>query len=155
MLLHHHQITKETPRQADPPQNTYSHPKLKETCTQNPNIRHPHQQSLLHCPTPPTQSKNPKHYYAPNFKKRLVYFPSGKQAYTDYDGKPSTTRHITSGVPQGSVFSPTLINLFMNDISFPSDPHRHLMSYPDDVTIFLLHKMPTVSVFAVVYLCCT
>ena len=74
-----------------------------------------------------------------NFKKWLANFLSGRHGYTLYNGKSSRTRHYTNGVPQGSVLSPTLFNLYMHDIPTPTHTSTHTMSYADDLTIMAQH----------------
>ena len=59
----------------------------------------------------------------PSVEKWLANFLSGRQAHTEYNGKPSTTRHYTSGVRQGSVLSQTLFNLYTHYITAPPDPN--------------------------------
>ena len=75
----------------------------------------------------------------PNFKKWLANFLSGRHGHTIYNSKPSTTRPFTNGVPQGSVLSPSLFNLFMHDIPSPTHPDVHISSYADDLTIISQH----------------
>ena len=77
-----------------------------------------------------------------NIKKWLANYLSGRHGYTIHNGMKSSTRHFTNGVPQGSVLSPTLFNLFMHDIPLPSHPDTHLLSYADDLTIFSQHPNP-------------
>ena len=75
----------------------------------------------------------------PNFKKYLANFLSGRQTYTEYNGEPSTTRHYINGVPQGSVLSTTLFNLYMYDIPAPTDPKTHLMLYASNLVVMSQH----------------
>ena len=72
-------------------------------------------------------------------KRWLANFLTGRHAYTEHKGKPSTTRRYTNGVPQGSVLSPTLFNLYMHDIPLPIHPDTHILSYADDITIYSQH----------------
>ncbi len=55
---------------------------------------------------------------------------SGRSIAAVVDGHCSTTKPINSGVPQGSVLSPTLFLLFINDLSLRNCP---IHSYADDV----------------------
>ncbi|KAF2361967.1 Reverse transcriptase domain [Trinorchestia longiramus] len=56
-----------------------------------------------------------------NTKRSLANYLSGKQLYVHYSGKSSKTLNIPNGVPQGSVLSPTLFNLYMHDIPQPPE----------------------------------
>ena len=76
----------------------------------------------------------------PHYKKWLANFLTGRHGKTQYNGKSSTTKRYTDGVPQGAVLSPTLFNLFMHDIPTPTDPSVHLLSYADDITILSQHS---------------
>ena len=77
-----------------------------------------------------------------NYKKWLANYLTGRQGYTIHNGKSSTTRRYTNGVPQGSVLSPTLFNLYMHDIPLPTHPDTHTLSYADDITIYTQHTKP-------------
>ena len=54
--------------------------------------------------------------------KFLANYIKGRQAYTLYNNTSSKTRLIKTGVPQGSVLSPTLLNIYTSDI--PSTPEH-------------------------------
>ena len=62
-----------------------------------------------------------EYLYHRNFK---VYF----------DGEYSKSHKISSGVPQGSILSPLLFNIMMNDI--PRLENVNLMEYADDITFY-------------------
>ena len=61
-------------------------------------------------------------------------FLSGRTFKVLFEGSFSSTRDITTGVPQGSVLSPTLFNVMMSDI--PHVPHVQMAEYADDIVIF-------------------
>ena len=66
----------------------------------------------------------------------------------------ATTRRFMNGVPQGSVLSPTLLNLYIHDIPFPTHPNVHILSYADDITIFSQHpKSETIAAHLQEYIC--
>lgn len=44
------------------------------------------------------------------------------------------TRHITAGVPQGSVLSPVLLNLYTYDL--PTQPNIQTATFADDTIVF-------------------
>ena len=52
-----------------------------------------------------------------------------------YKDKFSTTPHYKNVLPQGSVSSLTLFNLFTHDIWTPTEPDSHVLSYDDHLTI--------------------
>ena len=53
-------------------------------------------------------------------------------------GETSSSRGMSSGVPQGSVLSPMLFNVMLHDM--PSVPGVHAAEYADDITFFSEHK---------------
>ena len=71
-------------------------------------------------------------------KRWLANYLTGRQSYVHYNGESSKIRNFPNGVPQGSVLSPTLFNLFMHDI--PPPPNNvHISSYADDLSIISIH----------------
>ena len=77
----------------------------------------------------------------PNYVKWLGNFLSGRHASVEYRGMKSRIRHLSHGVPQGSVLSPSLFNLFMHDLPVPSSPSTCIASYADDLTV--ISQAPT------------
>ena len=78
----------------------------------------------------------------------LTDFLSGRSIAAVVDGHRSSFKPINSGVPQGSVLSPTLFLLFINDLSITSSP---IHSYADDSTLhysFHFERRPTQSQLA-------
>jgi len=51
-----------------------------------------------------------------------------------FEGEYSSTRNITTGVPQGSILSPILFNIMVSDI--PNDINVTTSEYADDITIY-------------------
>ena len=74
-----------------------------------------------------------------NIKKWLANYLTGRHGFTEHNGKLSIAQHFANGVPQGSVISPSLFNLYMHDIPVPDQPDTHILSYADDITIFSQH----------------
>ncbi len=64
----------------------------------------------------------------------LSSFLSGRSIAAVVDGHFSTPKPINSGVPQGSVLSPTLFLLFINDLLSLTNCPIH--SYADDTTLY-------------------
>ena len=77
-----------------------------------------------------------------NTKRWLANYLSGRQAHVHFQGKSSQTRNFPNGVPQGSVLSPTLFNLYIHDMPTPQ-PHTNtnIASYADDITITTTHQV--------------
>ena len=74
-----------------------------------------------------------------NSKRWLVNYLSGRMAHVNFNDKSSKTRLFRDGVPQGSVLSPTLFNLFLHDIPTPTSEDIKISSYADDITITSTH----------------
>ncbi|KAL7641293.1 UNVERIFIED_CONTAM: hypothetical protein RMT77_008431 [Armadillidium vulgare] len=78
-------------------------------------------------------SKLPSFGIYPSLCDLLSDFLSGRSIAAVVDGHRSSYKSINSGVPQGSVLSPTLFLLFINDLlSITSTP---IHSYADDSTL--------------------
>ncbi|KAL7631513.1 UNVERIFIED_CONTAM: hypothetical protein RMT77_018187 [Armadillidium vulgare] len=89
-------------------------------------------------------SKLPSFGIYPSLCDLLSNFLSGRSIAAVVDGHRSSFKSINSGVPQGSVLSPTLFLLFINNLlSITSSP---IHSYADDSTLhysFQFEKHPT------------
>ena len=75
------------------------------------------------------QTKNPG-----TIIKFIANYIKGRKTYTSYRNLTSSQRQFKTGVPQGGVLSPTLINIYTADIPPPRAPVQ-VMSYTDDITI--------------------
>ena len=80
-----------------------------------------------------------------NYQKWLANFLSGRQAFVILNNKHSSTRQMRNGVPQGSVLSPTLFNLYTHDMPTPTQSNVKLMTYADDITITSQHHKHAVA----------
>jgi len=80
-----------------------------------------------------------------NDKKWLVNFLTGRQAQVINHNSKSKFRILTNGVPQGSVLSPSLFNLFLHDLSNPTSNITTLI-YADDLAITSQHPKTKLAV---------
>ncbi len=78
-------------------------------------------------------SKLPSYGFYPALSSFLSSFSSGRSIAAVVDGHCSTSKPINSGVPQGSVLSPTLFLLFMNYLLSLTNCPIH--SYADDTSL--------------------
>src|SRR6201990_752338 len=78
-------------------------------------------------------SKLPSFGIYPSLCSLLSDFLSGRSIAAFVDGHRSSHKSINSGVPQGSVLSPTLFLHFINDLLFITSSPIH--SYADDSTL--------------------
>ena len=67
-------------------------------------------------------------------KLMLNYFLHRYQ-YVEYNGAQSSSQHINTVVPQGSILGPLLFLFYINDLTLVSPVFRMLM-YADDTTLF-------------------
>ncbi|CAH8658891.1 unnamed protein product [Schistosoma rodhaini] len=63
----------------------------------------------------------------------LRFYLSGREQYTVFEGKCSTSLLSTVGVPQGAVLSPLLFSFFLHDL--PSSTENTFVKYADDLTV--------------------
>jgi len=79
----------------------------------------------------------------------ILNYVSLRYQQVKYEGVRSDRIAVISGVPQGTILSPLLFNVFINDLQF--DPDSFLFKYADDTTILIPHynmKSPTSETFA-------
>ena len=70
-------------------------------------------------------------------------FISNRKMSVRYKGHKSTTHTNSSGVPQGSVISPLLFILMLNDLLFNLHENYHVSKFADDVAFWVNNKYPT------------
>ena len=66
--------------------------------------------------------------------KLIANYIKGRKAYITYRNHTSSQPQIKTGVPQGGVVSPTLFNIYTEDIPPPRTPVQ-AMTYANDITI--------------------
>jgi hypothetical protein len=71
-----------------------------------------------------------KMHFSPSLIKLISYFLSNRKLRISVEGEISTPREIQAGVPQGSVLSPTLYSLYINNA--PQSPGVHLALFAAD-----------------------
>ena len=71
--------------------------------------------------------------------KFLANYLKGRRQYTSYNNHTSKHTNIKAGVPQGSVLSPTLFNIYLSDMPLPKISSLNLITYADDITITSSH----------------
>ena len=75
--------------------------------------------------------KMDKFNFPPAITKVISSYLQDRTFHVREDGTVSSPREMTTGVPQGSVISPTLYNIFTADI--PKMPQVELAIYADDI----------------------
>ena len=70
--------------------------------------------------------------------KSITNYIKGYKFYTTYINHTFSQREFKTGIPQGSVLSPTLFNIYTRDIPPPKSPVQ-VMAYTDDITITSAH----------------
>ena len=57
-----------------------------------------------------------------------------RKQVTEIDNCKSSLKHITTGVPQGSILGPIIFLLYINDIN--NSTEVNLLSFADDTTVY-------------------
>ena len=71
-----------------------------------------------------------------NILELCASYLENRKQFVTYDGEKSETKHITCGVPQGSILGPLFFITYMNDI-FRASKNLFNISYADDTSILL------------------
>ena len=86
------------------------------------------------------------------YTKYINNYIKGRVGYVSMQGVNSRKKLVKLGIPQGSVLSPMLFNIYMSDIPVGGDGVK-ITSYADDITILASHKdIPTATSTAQSYL---
>jgi Reverse transcriptase (RNA-dependent DNA polymerase)/Endonuclease-reverse transcriptase len=72
--------------------------------------------------------------YPLHLTKLIISFLNERKAFVSVGKESSAQFSIPAGVPQGSLLSPHLFNIFINDIPIP--PFCHLAIYADDTALY-------------------
>jgi retron-type reverse transcriptase len=83
---------------------------------------------------PGLQYKLSKMEFSSNLIKLISSSLSKRRFRVSVEGEMSTLRDIKAGVPQGSVLSPTLYNLFINEL--PQTAGVNLALFADDTSLY-------------------
>jgi retron-type reverse transcriptase len=75
-----------------------------------------------------------KMHFSTSLIKLISSFLSNRKFRVSVQGEMSTPREIQAGVPQGSVLSPTLYSLYIND--GPQNQGVHLALFADETCIY-------------------
>jgi len=72
----------------------------------------------------------------------IVSLMEGNRCYICFRDKRSKTRELTRGLPQGSILSPLLFNIFIDDvvIYLPERNRHKILLYADDILLFSYGK---------------
>ena len=81
------------------------------------------------------------HYNLPHkIIRTLSSFLDNRTIKVKADGATSQDIHLRAGTPQGSVLSPILFNIYVNDLPFPHDGPVQISQYADDLALWTSHR---------------
>ena len=78
---------------------------------------------------------------------QLDFFQSylnNRRQFVDFNDTVSTTAHISTGVPQGSILGPLLFIVYINDLPLASNLFK-IIIYSDDTTLIISFDMSNCS----------
>ena len=85
--------------------------------------------------------------FSPHTLELMSTYLLGCQQCVRLEGVCSNFKTVKSGVPQGSLLGPLLLNIFINDLNF-CVPNVSLRLYADDTTDYLSDVSPTILEFS-------
>ena len=86
-------------------------------------------------------AKLPSFGFTPSLTKLIASFLSDRSISVVVDGATSASFSVSSGVPQGSVLSPTLFLLFINDLL--TSPTSLIHAFADDSALHKSSSFPS------------
>ena len=85
--------------------------------------------------------RSPCYHIPPRIVRLLSNFLTNRRVFTEIDGFRSSSFTPLAGVPQGSVLSPLLFNIYVNDIPSPPKPIK-LSQFADDIAVWAVMPVP-------------
>ena len=81
--------------------------------------------------------------FSNSFIHSIIDYLSDRQQFVQIDDKQSPNHHVKFRVPQGSIFGPTLLNIYVHDLTDPAQSST--IQFADDSTFYKSFKATQVS----------